>query len=236
MSDSGRLWDSEAAALLSLIPDHDRLLQSVVETARGIFAAQASSIFLLDPQREHLVFEAVSGAGEAHLVGMRVPVDQGLAGWVMASAQPIAVDDVDNDPMFARNVAESTGYVPRSILAAPLLIDGDSIGVIEVLDRTSDPRGELSDLEILGLFANQAAIGLQMLRRAWLADARTDARGERVAAGERSGASASGSGSGSGEGQAAADSSLVSALRLLRSCNERQLEKALVVLNAVLDV
>jgi GAF domain-containing protein len=225
MSDSGRLWDAEAAALLSLIPDHERLLHSVVETARSIFAAQASSIFLLDPQREHLVFEAVSGAGESHLVGMRVPADQGLAGWVMASAQPIAVDDVDNDPMFARNVAESTGYVPRSILAAPLLIDGDSIGVIEVLDRASDPRGELSDLEILGLFANQAAIGLQMLRRAWLADARTEARGEGAgdSAAEQSGA-------------AAADSSLVSALRLLRSCDEQQLKKALVVLNAVLDI
>ncbi len=218
MSDSGRLWDSEAAALLSLIPDHGRMLQSVVETARVIFAARASSIFLLDPAREHLVFEAVSGAGEAHLIGMRVPVDQGLAGWVTASGQPIAVDDLDNDPMFARNVAESTGYVPKSILAAPLLIDGESIGVIEILDRTSDPRGELSDLEILGMFAGQAAIGLQLLRRAWLAEARTDAAGEAA-----------------GRGRDSADASLVSALRLLRSCDERQLKKALAVLSAVLD-
>ena len=231
MNDSGRLWDSEAAALLSLIPDHDRLLQTVVETARAIFAAQAASIFLLDPARENLVFEAVSGAGEAHLVGMRVPVDQGLVGWVMASAQPIAVDDVDNDPLFARKVAESTGYVPRSILAAPLLIDGESIGVIEVLDRTSDARGELNDLDILGLFAGQAAIGLQMLRRAWLADARTEARG--AAAGDQGGERA---GQAPGAARSDGDASLISALQLLRSCDEQQLKKALVVLNAVLDV
>jgi GAF domain-containing protein len=225
-NDSGRLWDSEAAALLSLIPDHGRLLQTVVETARAIFAAQASSIFLLDPAREHLVFEAVSGQGESHLVGMRVPVDQGLAGWVMASAQPIAVADVDEDPLFARATAEATGYVPKSILAAPLLVEGEPIGVIEVLDRTADPRGDLTDLDILGLFAGQAAIGLQMLRRAWLADARTRARGEDD--GERPGAA--------GEAATGSDASLVSALRMLRSCNEQQLKKALVVLNAVLDV
>lgn len=234
MTDTGSLWDSEAAALLSLIPDHDRLLQTVVETARAIFAAQAGSIFLLDSTRENLVFEAVSGNGEAHLVGMRVPVDRGLVGWVMASAQAIAVDDVDEDPMFARDVAESTGYVPRSILAAPLLVDGESIGVIEVLDRTSDARGELNDLDILGLFAEQAAIGLQMLRRAWLADARTAARGEAAAA------AAGGSGGGperAGDpAELGRDETMISALRLLRSCDEQQLKKALNVLTAVLDV
>jgi GAF domain-containing protein len=225
-NESGRLWDSEAAALLSLIPDHSRLLQTVVETARAIFAAQASSIFLLDPARENLVFEAVSGAGEAHLVGMRVPIDSGLVGWVMAAAEPIAVDDVDNDPLFARTVAESTGYVPKSIIAAPLLVDGEPIGVIEVLDRTSDSRGELNDLDILGLFAGQAAIGLQMLRRAWLADARTQVRSEANTAGPRSEADAGSGGS---------EELLVSALQLLRSCDEQKLKKALTVLHAVLD-
>jgi GAF domain-containing protein len=221
-NDSGRLSDSEAAALLSLVPDHGRLLQTVVETARAIFGAEAASIFLLDPARGDLVFEAVSGRGETHLVGLRVAADEGLAGWVMAAGQPIAVDDADRDPRFARATAEATGYVPRGILAAPLLVDGDPIGVIEVLDRTADPRGNLTDLEILGLFAAQAAIGLQMLRRAWLADARTREReADRAAAPESGGG---------------ADAALVRALRLLRSCDERQLTKVLAVLEAVIDV
>lgn len=221
-NDSGRLWDSEAAALLSLVPDHGRLLQTVVETARAIFGAAASSIFLLDPAREDLVFQAVSGQGETHLVGTRVAVDEGLVGWVMAAGQPIAVDDADLDPRFARATAEATGYVPGSILAAPLLVDGEPIGVIEVLDRTADPRGNLTDLEILGLFAAQAAIGLQMLRRAWLADARTQVREEVNAVGR--------------EVPGGSDSALVRALRLLRSCDEQQLTKVLTVLEAVIDV
>jgi GAF domain-containing protein len=203
-------WDAEANALLNLTPDHDRLLQTVVHTARAIFAAQASSIFLLDPTRRHLVFEAVSGAGEDHLIGTRVPLESGLAGWVMLSAQPIAVDDVDTDPLFARGVAESTGYVPTTIIAAPLLVEGEAIGVIEVLDRANDSRGELSDLDILGLFAGQAAIGLQMLRRGRLADDLS----EHAPGGQ---------------------SLLAQALKLLRGCDEQQLEKAVRVLTAVLE-
>lgn len=217
-NDSGRLWDSEAAALLSLVPDHGRLLQTVVETARAIFGAAASSIFLLDPAREDLVFAAVSGRGEGHLVGTRVSAEEGLVGWVMAAGQPIAVDDAGEDPRFARATAEATGYVPRSILAAPLLAGGEPIGVIEVLDRTADPRGNLTDLEILGLFAGQAAIGLQMLRRAWLADARSDTRDD-----ARAGSVGDGG-----------DLAFGRVLRLLRSCDEQQLTKVLAVVEAVI--
>jgi GAF domain-containing protein len=144
---------------------HRRLLQSVVEVARAIFGAGASSIFLFDEKAGDLVFEAVSGAGEGALVGKRFPADQGIAGWVLSSGEPLVVNEVASNPIFARSVAESTGYLPKSVMAAPLIDEGDSIGVLEVLDRRTDPRRTLGDLELLGLFANQAAIALQVVIR-----------------------------------------------------------------------
>lgn len=146
------------------------LLQTVAEVARSVFGAAAASVFLLDQRSNELVFEAVCGAGEDDLVGTRFPSGTGLAGWVVMSGQPLIVDDVSEDPQFARDVAASTGYVPRSIIAAPLIRRGECVGVLEVLDSGSQPRGELSDLELVGLLATEGAIGLELLiRLRWLA-------------------------------------------------------------------
>ncbi|GIH67928.1 GAF domain-containing protein [Sphaerimonospora thailandensis] len=140
------------------------LLQSIVEVARHMFGAAASSIFLVDPDTGELVFEAVSGEGEKKLVGSRLPAGTGIAGWVAASGQPMIADDVSAVTQFAQDAAESTGYVPRTIMAAPLIRFEECVGVLEVLDRTAS-RSDLDDVEFLGLFATQAACTLELLLR-----------------------------------------------------------------------
>jgi GAF domain-containing protein len=148
------------------------LLQSIVEVARSVFGAAAASVFLVDERTDELVFEAVSGEGEEELVGTRFPSGTGLAGWVVMSGQSLLVDDVNQTPQFARDAAESTGYVPQSIMAAPLIRNGECIGVLEVLDRGSQPRGELSDVELIGMLATEVTMGLELLvRLRWLAGA-----------------------------------------------------------------
>lgn len=142
-----------------------RLLQSIVDVARHVFAAAAASIFLVDSDTGELVFEAVSGEGETHLLGRRFPPGTGIAGWVAASGQPMIADDLADVPQFARDAAQSTGYVPRSIMAAPLIRHQECIGVLEVLDRSNGYRGDLSDVELLTLLAVQAACGLDFLLR-----------------------------------------------------------------------
>lgn len=139
------------------------LLQSIVEVARSVFAAAAASVFLLDEETGELVFEAVAGEGEDELVGTSFPSGTGLAGWVAMSGQALLVDNVAENPQFARDAAESTGYVPRSIMAAPLIRNGDCIGVLEVLDRGSRPRGDLSDVDLIGMLATEVAMGLELL-------------------------------------------------------------------------
>ncbi|HEY6017279.1 MAG TPA: hypothetical protein VIU16_10870, partial [Gaiellaceae bacterium] len=62
-----------AAGVLAAEEEHRRLLQSIVEVARAIFRARASSIFLLDEEADELVFEAVAGEGSEGLVGTRIP-------------------------------------------------------------------------------------------------------------------------------------------------------------------
>lgn len=143
-----------------------RLLQSVVEVARHTFGAAAASVFLVDPRTRELVFEAVAGEGDGQLVGTRFPAGTGIAGWVAASGQSMLVDDLRDSEHFSSRAAESTGYVPNSIMAAPLFSEDSCIGVLEVLDRGSTGHTrELADVQLLDLLADQAAIGLELLTR-----------------------------------------------------------------------
>ena len=141
----------------------DALLTTAVALGQRVFGATACSVALLDDEGEHLVFRAAHGDGSQEIIGRRLPVSVGIAGWAVSSGQPIAVDHVERDPRFARDVAESTGYVPRTILAAPLETSENMLGVIEVLDRT--PVAHRDDLALLSLLAHHLALGLELNRR-----------------------------------------------------------------------
>jgi GAF domain-containing protein len=142
---------------------HVALLQSVVDGARAIFKARASSTFLLVEETDVLVFAAVSGEGSDRLVGTRFPSSTGIAGWVLVTRQPLVLEDVGADSRFARDLAEETGYVPKGLMAVPLLHGERALGVLEVLDRPESSKFTLAESDLLGLFANQAALALDLL-------------------------------------------------------------------------
>jgi GAF domain-containing protein len=160
-----------AAGVVGSQESFQTLLQSVVEVARAIFHAEASSIFLLDEESDELVFEAIAGHGAETLLGQRFPSSTGIAGWVLVTRQPLVIEDVTEDPRFAKDVAETTGYVPRGLMAVPLLHEERALGVLEVLDRPQRTQFSLVEMDLLGLFANQAAIALDLLQRARRAEA-----------------------------------------------------------------
>jgi GAF domain-containing protein len=142
------------------------LLAAIVEVARSIFGAKASSILLLDEETEELVFEAVVGEGEDTLLGTRFPAGKGIAGWVLATQTPLVIEDVQQDPRFAKDVAEDTGYVPSGLMAAPLMHEERALGVLSVLDRPEQSLFSLKEMELLGLFAHQASIAVDLLLKA----------------------------------------------------------------------
>jgi GAF domain-containing protein len=154
-----------SAAVIDSEGQHRLLLRSIVMVARSIFAAGASSIFLLDEDADQLVFEAVSREGEEELVGRRFSATEGIAGWVLAAGEPMVIGDLSSNSTFARGQAESTGYVPTSLMAVPLLEEERPIGVLEVLDFSPDLVNSLSALDLLALFAEQAALALAIVRR-----------------------------------------------------------------------
>ncbi|OGO64460.1 MAG: hypothetical protein A2029_08690 [Chloroflexi bacterium RBG_19FT_COMBO_47_9] len=156
-----RLVQSLAAAGKTVVPvSPDELLRSIVEAAARIFGAAAASILLVNELEGVLEFKVAYGASDRELIGTRIPLNQGIAGYVAMSGQPIAISDVAQDARFNSNFAKSTGYVPHSILATPLLAGERVVGVMEVLDKINAPSFGMQDMELLGLFAHQAALAI----------------------------------------------------------------------------
>ena len=139
-------------------PGVDAVLGRCVEATRTLFGAAACSIALVDEDGAHLEFVASDGAGADEIVGVTIPVSRGIAGWAAMSGQPIAVRDVQTDARFARDVAESTHYVPTAIYAAPMLdAQGEVLGVASVLDPVVDEASDWT-LNVLGTIAGLVAL------------------------------------------------------------------------------
>ena len=154
---------AEAAGRLEP-PGGAAVLRSIVEATVVLFDAEAASIALYDAATDRLVFRVAAGVQGQGVVGVSIEAHEGVAGYVFSTGQPIAIVDVAADPRFGANTAEQTGYVPRSILAVPLLDDEASLGVLEILDRRSGEGFALRDVELAGVFARQASVAIRATR------------------------------------------------------------------------
>jgi GAF domain-containing protein len=153
-----------AAGTIASPVTHSRLLEMIVETAAHVISARAAALFLIDEEAEELVFEVALGSKAEEAKKFRVPLGHGIAGLVAVSGQPMAVSDAESDPRQAADIARSVGYTPQSILCVPLFYHDQIIGVLELLDKEGAPSFSATDMEDLGLFANQAAIAIEQSR------------------------------------------------------------------------
>jgi GAF domain-containing protein len=133
-------------------------LDAIVDRARRTFRAQACSILVHEPESSMLVFAAMSGEGSESLVGVKMPHTTGVAGWVLATGEPLFLEDVAHDRRFAEDIAEIIGYVPKRLMATPLLLSDHVLGVLEVLDGSA--LAKLTETDQLGDFAYEAVRAL----------------------------------------------------------------------------
>jgi GAF domain-containing protein len=165
--------DPSAAALVARLGDalgaatrpfalHQEL-QAAVGRLRLVYHAAACSFAQVEADGATLRFVAADGAGAEAIIGVTLPVSRGIAGWAALSGEAILVADVASDDRFARDVAESTAYVPSVILAAPVVDEhGETAGVIEVLDPGVRHSDSGQDLAVLGLVADQLAAVIRL--------------------------------------------------------------------------
>lgn len=137
------------------------VLTAVAEAAAAILGAEAASIAVHDPIAERLTFVAAGGPQGAGVIGLSIDATSGLAGYALTTGQALAVADVQTDARFDRATAESTGFVPRSILAVPLTDEEGTVGVLEVLDGRDGRSFDLRDIDTALALAGPATAAVR---------------------------------------------------------------------------
>ncbi len=141
--------------------DLERVLTVTTQAVKELLNANAASI--LTVEGGELIFQ-VSVGGETVVAAkpFRVPLGQGIAGWVVEHKEPALVNDAQNDPRFFGTMDKKTGFKTEALIAVPLIVNEKAIGVIEVFNK---PGGfAQSDLELIATFASSAAFAIENAR------------------------------------------------------------------------
>jgi Nif-specific regulatory protein len=154
----------QMSSSLSSTLELSKILDIIIESAKTLLKAEASSLLLLDEATNELYFASATGDVSERLKNLTVPLDKGIAGACVRTGKPKIVNDTSSDREFYPNIDKKTGFGTRSIIAAPLTISGKTIGVIEVLNKKDDRTWTAEDKELLIIIAMQAAQVIQNAR------------------------------------------------------------------------
>jgi HD-GYP domain-containing protein (c-di-GMP phosphodiesterase class II) len=152
---------TSASTVVNSTLDLKQLLKLVMELAARTLRAEASSILLKDKATGDLLFDVATGEAADQVKTLRVPRGQGIAGAVAESGESLLVPDCSKDPRFFKAADEKTQFVTRSIIAVPLQARGETIGVVEVLNRLGEAPFSQADLRLLQALAHQSAVAIQ---------------------------------------------------------------------------
>ena len=153
--------------------DMETLLTAVLERIKVLIPASNWSLLLVDRQTRELYFAVVVGVDPERLKGIRLKMGEGIAGAVAQSRQPIFIQDVDQDQRFSARADSATGFDTRSIIALPLLVRGEVIGVFEVVNVEDEKFFREKYLPHLTILADYVAIAVDNVYNLQKLQART---------------------------------------------------------------
>jgi diguanylate cyclase (GGDEF)-like protein len=153
--------------------DMESLLTAILARIQEIIPARNWSLLLIDPATQELYFAVVVGVAPEVVKDIRLKRGEGIAGTVAVTGEPIFIPNVDQDPRFSGRVDASTGFDTRSIIALPLLVRGEVIGVFEVINVEDERFFREKYLPHLTILADYVAIAVDNVRNLQKLEART---------------------------------------------------------------
>jgi putative methionine-R-sulfoxide reductase with GAF domain len=137
------------------------LLQKIINVAAIVVSAEASSLALVDAPANELIFQFAHGNAEDHVKSLRVPIGEGISGWVARYGVSVLIEDAQNDPRFLRKVDDKTQFITRSVLCVPLKRNQVITGVLQALNKRDGGVFTEEDQLIFEALANIATIAIE---------------------------------------------------------------------------
>jgi two-component system NtrC family sensor kinase len=154
--------DNASRALTSSL-ELKQVLATIIQEIQDLLKADRAAVLLRDATSDDLVFAAAAGENSEKLIGTRLPISHGIAGWVARERQSALVQEAYQDPRFWGSADARTGYLTRSIVAVPIKYRGAVWGVIEAINKRDGVFDE-RDRDMLESLAGSAAIALENAR------------------------------------------------------------------------
>jgi serine phosphatase RsbU (regulator of sigma subunit) len=148
----------EISKTLSAPLDLDEVIEAIFRSLRQVVKYDAAVIYLLNRSTRGLELVRETGYPEGSEEAFQLMVGEGIVGWVAKTGEPLIVPDVRRDRRYV-----NTRATTRSELAAPLVLEGRTIGVFN-LECDQEDAYHQGHLELLALFAAQAAVALERVR------------------------------------------------------------------------
>ena len=129
--------------------DATSLLTHIIESATRLTEGEASSLVLKNLEDGKLYFEIALGPKGRDVKKFSLNPGEGIAGWVAAHTQSLIVNDVETDSRFYGEISKSIGFPTYSILAVPMVVRDNCVGVIEILNKKGKKYFTQEDLQWL---------------------------------------------------------------------------------------
>lgn len=153
----------ETSRVLTSTLDLDDVLHSLMSQVREYFQVEAASAALLDEATGEIVFRVAVGKASSEVIGLRLRPGQGIAGWVVQTGEPTIVPAAHADKRFYSVIDDRTDFYTHAMLAVPVKVEGQPIGVIEVLNPATGSFTQ-ENQELLLAVADIAAIAIRNAR------------------------------------------------------------------------
>ncbi len=115
--------------------DIDEVIQRTMAGINEVLDVEAGSLLLVDDKTGELYFRITLRGENRSVTAFRLQPGQGIAGWAVAHGTPAIVNDVSTDSRFYSKIDEAIGFKTKSVLCAPLIVQGRPIGALEVLNK-----------------------------------------------------------------------------------------------------
>ncbi|MCW5829783.1 MAG: GAF domain-containing protein [Deltaproteobacteria bacterium] len=158
----------ELERMISSAASLETLLDSVMERTTRFVGGQAGSILLIEEDTNNLFFKTALGDKAAEVKKFKVPVGEGIAGWVAKNGEPLLVSDAYLDDRFRRDIADAIGFPTHSIICVPLKAEGRTIGALEIINKNTDVSAggtrafDKEDVKLLTLISGQVAKAIHL--------------------------------------------------------------------------
>lgn len=151
----------EISKTLTSALEPNEILTTIMRRAKAFIRAETWSILLLDEETKELYFEKTANRKSGKIKKSRLKVGEGIAGWVAQEGIPVIVPDVTVDPRFYSKIENETAVKTKSIMCIPIKNKGVTVGVLELVNKTSGDPFSKEDLELMMRLVDQAAIAIE---------------------------------------------------------------------------